>query len=253
MENIINLEDKVVIITGVGKGIGYQTAIDFKNQGAKLALVTRTKDDMDKLLSELDMTKDRIYYEIFDVSDEKRVIEFVKNVYEKFHKIDVLVNNAGMRFRKDFLDISYEEWQKVMNVNAGSAFLFCREVGKYMLQQNSGSIINMASIIGTLGLPELVGYGASKGATISLTKSLALEWAEYGIRVNVLAPGFCETSYTDNFKKKTELYNFTIERTPMKRWGTSSDISKTCIYLASDMSSYVTGEVISIDGGWSAW
>lgn len=253
MENIINLEDKVVIITGVGKGIGYQTAIDFKNQGSKLALITRTKEDMDNLLSKLNMPKDKVYYEIADVSEEKRVIEFVSNVHKKFNRIDVLINNAGMRFRKDFLDINYEEWQKVMNVNVGSTFLFCREVGKHMLEQKSGSIINMASIIGTLGLPQLVGYGASKGAIISLTKSLALEWAQKGIRVNVLAPGFCETSYSDNFKKKIDLYNFTIERTPMKKWGTASDISKTCIYLASDMSSYVTGEIISIDGGWSAW
>ena len=111
----------------------------------------------------------------------------------------------------------------------------------------------MSSIIGTLGLPDLVGYGASKGAIISLTKSLALEWAEYGVRVNVLVPGFCETSYADNFKKNKVLYDFTLERIPLKKWGKSNDISNACLYLSSEMSSYVTGEIITIDGGWSAW
>ena len=158
-----------------------------------------------------------------------------------------------MRFRKSYLDISYQEWQEVMNVNAGSTFLFCKEVGKYMKEQQYGKIVNMASIIGTLGLPELSGYGASKGAILSMTKSLALEWAEDNINVNVIAPGFCKTSYADNFQKKTDLYNFTIDRTPMKKWGESIDIANTIAFLSSDMSKYITGETISIDGGWSAW
>jgi len=253
MKDIINLKNKVCIITGVGKGIGRETAILFKEQGVNLALITRSKEDMDSLILELNMKEASVYYEVGDVSDEIVVQKFVSNTYKKFKRIDILINNAGIRFRKKFLEIEYKEWQNVLNVNAGSTFLFCREVGKYMIEQQSGSIINMASIIGTLGLSELVGYGASKGAILSLTKSLALEWAKYGIRVNVLVPGFCETSYSDNFKKNDELYSFTIDRTPMKRWGKSKDIGNACIYLASDMSSYVTGETISIDGGWSAW
>jgi len=99
----------------------------------------------------------------------------------------------------------------------------------------------------------LAAYGASKGAVISLTKSLAIEWAKHNINVNVLAPGFCETSYSENFKKKSELYQFTLDRTPMGKWGESEDIANTCIFLASDMSKYITGEVLSVDGGWSAW
>lgn len=122
-----------------------------------------------------------------------------------------------------------------------------------MVKQKYGKIVNMASIIGTLGLPELVGYGASKGAIISLTKSLALEWAKYNINVNVVAPGFCKTSYAEKFQEKTELYDFTIDRTPMRKWGESRDVSNTIAFLSSDMSKYITGEVISIDGGWSAW
>ncbi len=253
MENIINIEGKVCIITGVGKGIGYETAIAFKNQGARLGLITRNKADLNKLLKVLNVDDDDIYFQVGDVSDESTVIDFVSNVFNKFKRIDVLVNNAGIRFRKEFLKVEYQEWQNIINVNAGSVFLFCREVGKYMVIQKSGSIINIISIIGTLGLPELSIYGASKGAVLSLTKSLALEWSKFEVRVNAVAPGFCQTSYTENFKKNKQLYDFTLERIPMKKWGMPIDVSNTCLYLASNMSSYVTGEVISVDGGWSAW
>ncbi len=249
----MKLENKVCIITGAGKGIGKDTAVLFAQMGCKLALISKTREDLVSLENELKMDASDLYWMEGDVSSEDTVKEFVRNTYEKFGRIDVLVNNAGMRFRKEFLKIDYEEWQKVMNVNAGSTFLFCREVGKYMVKQKYGKIINMASIIGTLGLPELVGYGSSKGAIISLTKSLALEWAQYNINVNVVAPGFCKTSYAENFQEKTELYDFTIDRTPMKKWGESRDVSNTIAFLASSMSDYITGEVISIDGGWSAW
>jgi len=253
MKNIIKLQNKVCLITGAGKGIGYETAIAFKNQGAKLALISRTYKDLVDLAIILDMPDKNLYYISGDVSDENIVKDFVENSIKKFGKIDILINNAGIRFRKSFLDISYKEWNNIMQINAGSTFLFSKEVGKHMIKQKSGRIINMASIIGTLGLPELVGYGASKGAIISLTKSLALEWAKYNININVIAPGFCKTSYSDNFKKNDKLYQFTLDRIPMKKWGEASDISNICIYLASSMSNYVTGEIIHVDGGWSSW
>ena len=253
MNNTLGLKNKVAIITGAGKGIGKETAILFSKLGCKLALISRTEDDLFHLSKELNIDEKNIFIMVGDVSFEKTVQNFVLQTYNKFGHIDILVNNAGMRFRKEFLDISYAEWQEVMNVNAGSTFLFCKEVGRYMVEQKSGKIINMASIIGTLGLSELSGYGASKGAIISLTKSLAVEWAEYNINVNVIAPGFCKTSYADNFQKKTKLYNFTIDRTPMKKWGDSIDVANTIAFLSSDMSKYITGETINIDGGWSAW
>jgi NAD(P)-dependent dehydrogenase (short-subunit alcohol dehydrogenase family) len=251
--DLLNISGKVCVITGAGKGIGYECAKAFAKEGAKLAVISRSEQDLLGLKKELGLIEHNFYMMAGDVSDPKVVSQFVAEVIAKFNVIDVLINNAGIRFRKKFLEIGYDEWQHVMNVNAGSTFLFCQAVGSFMVKQNSGKIINMASIIGTLGLPELTGYGASKGAIISLTKSLALEWAENNINVNAIAPGFCETSYTDKFKEKSELYQFTIERTPMKKWGSGEDIAKACLYLASDMSSYVTGEVLSVDGGWSSW
>lgn len=253
MTDLLGLRNKVVLITGAGKGIGYETAKVFASQNTKLAVISRSEEDLVKLEHEVGLDADCFFAMVGDVSDPQVVIQFVDEVIQRFGRIDVLVNNAGIRFRKKFLEITYEDWQHVMNVNLGSTFLFCKEVGRHMVSQGSGRIINMASIVGTLGLPELVGYAASKGGIISLTKSLALEWAENKINVNVIAPGFCKTSYSENFKNNSGLYDFTIERTPMRKWGEADDIAKTCVYLASDLSNYVTGEVISVDGGWSAW
>lgn len=249
----INLQNKVIIITGAGKGIGYETAKTFYKYGSKIAVISRERDDLIKLKTDLDATDDRFFFTEGDVSIESVVTRFVTEVYRNFHQIDCLINNAGIRFRKKFLDISNEEWQEVMNVNLGSTFLFSKAVIPYMIEQKNGRIINMASIVGSLGLPELTAYASSKGGIISLTKSLALEFAEHNINVNAIAPGFCKTSYAEGFKNKNELYNFTIERTPLKRWGEALDVANACIYLASDLSNYVTGEILHVDGGWSAW
>ncbi|MGB5920011.1 SDR family NAD(P)-dependent oxidoreductase [Arcobacter sp.] len=253
MEKTLELKDKVCVITGAGKGIGYETAKQFSQLGCKLALISRNKNDLISLSNELELNECDILIMEGDVSIEETVIEFINKTIEQFGHIDILFNNAGMRFRKEFINITFDEWQKVMTTNVTSTFLMCREVGKKMITQKSGKIINMASIVGTNGLAELVGYGSSKSAIIGLTKSLAIEWAQYSINVNVIAPGFCETSYTENFKKNTDLYNFTLERTPMKKWGSSKDIANSVLFLSSSMSSYITGEIISIDGGWSAW
>jgi NAD(P)-dependent dehydrogenase (short-subunit alcohol dehydrogenase family) len=253
MQDLFNLAEKVVVITGAGKGIGRETCKVFAGLDCRLGIISRNQGDLDDLLIELGLSKEHIYTYAGDAADPAIVRNFVAGVIEKFGKVDVLINNAGIRFRRKFLDISYEEWQSVINVNLGSTFLFCQEVGRHMLARKSGKIINMASVIGTLALPDLSGYAASKGGIISLTKALALEWAEDNITVNVIAPGFCSTSYADKFRENLELYKFTLDRTPMRRWGEASDIANACVFLASDMSSYVTGEVMSVDGGWSAW
>lgn len=253
MSDIIGLEGQVVVITGAGKGIGLEASKAFCRLGCRVAAISRNLDDLTSLVEEVKNLPGEVFIMQGDASDPKVVESFVDAVIIHYKHIDVLINNAGIRFRKSFIDIDYQEWQHVMNVNLGSTFLFCQLVGKHMIDRKQGRIINMASIVGTLGLPELTGYAASKGGIISLTKALALEWAEHNINVNVVAPGFCKTSYADNFKQKTALYNFTIDRTPKRHWGEAKDISDACIYLASNLSNYVTGEVLNVDGGWSAW
>lgn len=253
MEKQFSIKDKVCIVTGAGKGIGKETARLFYRSGAKLSLITRNIQDLIDLSNEADFCEERTLLYEGDVSDENTTMEFVSKTISKFKKIDVVINNAGMRFRKKFMEISLADWNKVISTNLGSVYLVCREAGRQMIEQKSGKIINISSIIGTLGLPELAAYGASKGGVITLTKCLALEWAEHNINVNVIAPGFCETSYVENFKKKKDLYEFTIDRTPQKKWGTSLDVANACLFLSSEASRYITGEILSVDGGWSAW
>ena len=245
------LKNKVCIVTGAGKGFGRDIAKAYYTQGAKLALITRSQTDVDDLISTFD-DDGRVLSVCGDVSDTGVVSQFVLQVVNKFGMIDVLVNNAGMRFRKEFLDISNDELDQVLNVNLKSVFYLCQEVLPHMIENNSGKIINMSSIAGTLGFANLSGYVMSKAAIIGLTKSLAVEFANKNIQINALAPGFCKTSYFESFQDNKELYNFTLSRIPMNRWGESKEIADVCVFLASSMSNYMTGEVLKVDGGWSA-
>ena len=249
----MKLNDTVCIVTGAGKGIGREVAKLFYKNGACLALITRTGIDLTSLKEELKSSDERIFIFEGDVSHEKTVIRFVKEVIRKFGKADILINNAGMRFRRAFLDITTKEWNKVINTNLNSVYFLCREVGRNMVLRKKGAIVNIASIIGTHGLPELAAYGASKGGVITLTKCLALEWAKDNVRVNAIAPGFCETSYAEKFKKNNKLYKFTLERTPQGKWGSALDVAEACIFLSTAPSRFITGEVLHVDGGWSAW
>lgn len=248
----MRLKNSVCIVTGAGKGIGKETAKLFYKEGAHLALITRSENDLVLLKDEL-KGLGRVFTFKGDVSEERSVKSFIKQVLKEFRTIDVLINNAGMRFRKSFLSITTEEWNKVIQNNLNSVYLLSREVGKFMVENKNGKIVNISSVVGTLGLPELTAYGASKGAIITFTKCLALEWAEYNINVNAIAPGFCETSYTEKFKQNKDLYQFTLERTPKKKWGKASDVANACLFLSTKESDYVTGEVLNVDGGWSSW
>ncbi len=244
------LENKICIITGAGKGFGRDIARAYYTQGAKLALITRSQPDVDDLITEFG--DEKVLSFCGDVSDADTVSQFVSQVVDKFGVIDILVNNAGMRFRKAFLDISSEELDQVLNVNLKSVVFLCQEVLPHMVKKNKGKIINISSIAGTLGFANLSGYVMPKAAIIGLTKSLAVEFADKNIQINALAPGFCKTSYFENFQENKELYDFTLSRTPMDRWGESKEIADVCVFLASSMSNYMTGEVLKVDGGWSA-
>jgi NAD(P)-dependent dehydrogenase (short-subunit alcohol dehydrogenase family) len=246
------LKNKVCIVTGAGKGFGRDVAREFYKQGAKLALITRSQEDVDSLKEEFKDSPDCVLCFYGDVTNEDDVLKFIKSAAKFFGTFDVLVNNAGMRFRKDFLETKSSELDLVLDVNLKSVFFMCQKVLPYMIKSNSGKIINMSSIAGTLGFNGLSSYVLSKAAIVGLTKSLAIEFADQNIQVNALAPGFCKTSYFENFQSKKELYDFTLSRIPMGRWGDSKEVADICVFLASNMSNYITGEVLKVDGGWSA-
>lgn len=248
------LDSKNCIVSGAGKGFGKEIAKLFNAHNANLALITRTKKDLDSLQDELGSSSSKHLFFAGDVSKENDLKDFILAVEKKFGHIDVLINNAGMRYRKKFLDITEEEFNEVYKVNVFSMFRLTQLVIPNMMNnENGGSIVNLSSVAGTLGLKDLSAYITSKAAILGMTKSLAIEYAENNIRINSLSPGFCKTSYFDDFKLNKDLFDFTIERTPMKRWGSSEEVAKVCLFLSSDLSSYVTGENLNVDGGWSAW
>ncbi|MBL97836.1 MAG: beta-ketoacyl-ACP reductase [Legionellales bacterium] len=253
MNPVDGLKGKVCVITGAGKGFGLDLAKLYNSRGTRLALITRSTEDvmaLRKLFS--DDEDDTLIFE-GDVSDPETVEQFSNAIHEKFSAANILINNAGMRFRKPFLEIDLEQFNEVLACNLGSMFLMCRALIPTMKEKGGGKIINMSSVLGTNGLSDLSAYITSKAGIVGLTKSLAIEFAQSNINVNAIAPGFCKTSYYQDFQKnRHDLYQFTLDRTPMNRWGESREVSDVCLFLSSSMSDYITGQVLHVDGGWSA-
>lgn len=247
----MNLQDKNVIVTGAGKGIGFSCVKNLIHNGAFVYALVRKKKDVEKF-NFLDKKSLKIF--VGDVRDKKIIKKILINSENNRKIINGLVNNAGIRFRKNFLDISSRELLEVFENNFFSIFYICQEYSRYAIKNNiKASIVNISSIVGNLGFDALSAYATSKGALNALTKSLAIEFATNKIRVNSISPGFTKSSYYKKFKKKKKLYDWTISRIPLKRWGEVEEISELISFLISNKSSYITGENINIDGGWSAF
>ena len=247
MNSNLSLKNKNILITGVGKGIGYELLKDFANRGAFVYGLTRSKSDLIKIGKSKN-------FKVFlgDVRDEKK-IEKIFSVAKKDKRfINGLVNNAGIRQRIKFENIKKKEIKEIFDINFFSIFrimqIYFRYSRKYKIR---ASIVNIGSIVGEQGFDSLVGYASSKGALKSLTQSFAIEKAKYKIRANLINPGFIKTSYYEKFKMKKKLYNWTLSRIPQKRWGEPEEISALISFLISDASNYITGETINIDGGWT--
>ena len=248
-------KNKVVIVTGGERGIGLAIAKAFAGCGAKIAIAGIMQEEFDNAKSEVEKFSDCICVPT-DVSDETSVIAMVKTVKERFGSIDIVVNNAGINKSAPAEDMPLEFWQKVLSVNLTGTFLVCREAAKVMLDQGGGRIVNIASMSGLVvnPLPQTqCAYNSSKAGVIMLTKCLANEWAERGIRVNAIAPGFMRTPLT---KKRLDTPNDPsvakwISGTPLKRVGVPEELVGAALYLASDMATFTTGTCISVDGGYS--
>ncbi|MAT86113.1 MAG: hypothetical protein CMA25_04040 [Euryarchaeota archaeon] len=244
----MNLKNKVVLVTGAGKGIGYSTVETLLKHGAFVYALIKSKKDS-KYFKKFNNKKIKIYFG--DVKNIKNINNIMAESLKRKNPINCLVNNAGIRLRKKFIDISKKDLNDVIETNFYSVFylsqFFCKFLIKY---KRPGSIINIASIVGQTGFKELSAYASSKAAVVGLTKSLAAEMADKQIRVNCISPGFTKTSFFKKFKKKKNLYNWTLSRVPLKRWGDPKEISEAIAFLASDNSSYVNGENINVDGGW---
>lgn len=253
---LFDMNDKVVIITGGARGLGFGMAKGLGEAGATIIIADYDIEGSEKAVSELKSIGIKARAFKLDVTDREVCEKTVNKVIEKFGKIDVLINNAGINCHVKFEDMTDEEWHRVLAVNLGGVFNMCQFVGKQMLKQQKGSIINIASMNGIVATyPQTISsYNTSKAGVIMLTKSLAIEWAEKGIRVNAIAPGFVETELT---KKKwhdpnSEFVKSMLIRVPMRRRGTIDEIAPLALFLASEASSYATGAVYVIDGGYTA-
>ena len=243
------LKNKNVIITGATRGIGKGIAILFANHGANIAFTYRSSDKEAKLLKdELEtISGNKIFAFKSDAADFNMAQKLVKDISQSFESIDVLVNNAGITKDNLLMRMNEDDFDNVMKVNVNSVFNLTKSVLRPMLKQRSGSIINMSSVVGVRGNAGQSNYSASKAAIIGFTKSIALELGSRNIRCNAIAPGFIETEMTDALGEET-IKKWT-DGIPLKRGGEPKDIANTSLFLASDLSSYITGQVINVCGG----
>ncbi len=249
------LKSKISVVTGGAGGIGEEICKALLDAGSKVVLADIDEKKSKKIIKKLSKNNKNIFYYNLNALSEESILNLKKNIIKKFKKIDVLVNAIGICKNKDAVKVSNNEWDEVLNINVNSMFYLCREFGKIFIKQKYGSIVNVGSNSGIIvDKPQpQASYNASKAAVHQLTKSLACEWAKYNIRVNAIAPGYVATKMTLLGRNKPEWFKYWIEMTPMKRLAMPSEIASSVLFLASDSSSYCTGSILSVDGGYTSW
>ena len=242
------LENKVALITGGGRGIGRSICESFAENGCNVAFTyNSSKEAAENLVEELKKYDVKVKSYKSDASDHDKSVELIENVISDFDRIDVLVNNAGITKDNLLMRMSPSDFKDVVNVNLGSVFNLTKSSIRIFLKQKEGSIINISSIVGVKGNAGQSNYAASKAGIIGFSKSIALELGSRNIRCNVVAPGFIQTDMTDSLSD--DVLEKWKESIPLKRSGKPNDVGNACVFLASDLSSYITGQVLQVDGG----
>lgn len=252
--NPFDLTGKVSLVTGSAAGIGSGMALGLARAGSDLMLVDIQEEKLAETASHLSQsTGRRVLYTVYDLENVSDLSSLVSRCVQEFGRLDILVNNAAVTVRKPFMEITPEEFDRVLRINSRAPYFLSQEAARQMISQGEGGkIINMASLTSKIGVQGVSVYGVSKGGVYSLTKGLAVELARHGICVNAIAPGFFVTDLTSPVWEDPEYRERVMSRIPMGRTGTPADAAGTVVYLASSASDYLTGRVLFLDGGWMA-
>ncbi len=243
------LEGRTALVTGSNQGIGQYYALALAEAGADVIGVSYV-DDFSETKKMIENTGKKFKSYVSDFSDRQSLNEFIGKVQNDFEKIDILINNAGTILRKPIADHPDEYWDKVIEVNLSAQFVLTREIGKRMLENEYGKIVFIASLLSFQGGITVPGYAASKGGVKQLVMAFSNEWADKGITVNGIAPGYIATANTKALREDPVRNSAILDRIPQGRWGTPQDLMGTVVFLSSDASSYLNGSIVTVDGGW---
>ena len=248
MSSIKRLDGKVAVITGASRGIGKEIALLFAREGATTVLTARKLESLESVAQIIrDSGLAEPHLAALDVKDAQNVSQLFDNILDKYSRIDILVNNAGVTKDGLFVRMSEADWDEVLDTNLKGTFLCMRAASKAMMKQRSGRIINLSSVIGLIGNAGQANYAASKAGIIALTKSVAKELGSRNVLVNAIAPGFIDTEMTQGLSE--DVKNSVLKTIPVGVFGKPADVAKTALYLAADESNFITGQVITVDGG----
>ena len=252
MNNLFDLSGKVAIVVGGGTGLGRGMASGLAGAGATVIIASRRLEVLRQAAQEMEAEiGGKVVPMQLDVSSVPAIQAFVAQVGERFGRIDILINSAGINVRKSALEFEESDWDKVLDTQLKYVFFMDQAVGRYMVEHNiKGHIINVGSLSSAIGLKNMIAYCAAKGAIVQLTKALANEWAQYGICVNAIGPGYYMTEMTSPLLKDPAVVQKYEEKIPMGRLGLPEDLASTAVFLASEHSGYVTGQIVYVDGGW---
>lgn len=250
---LFNLKGKVALVSGASRGLGKGMAAALAKAGADVIISSRSQEALEVTAREIkEATSSKVYPVSCDIRDMHSIDNLIKKSVMKFGKIDILVNGAGMNIRKPIIEVTESDWDTLMGVNLKGGFFLCKAAAEVMIKQGNGKIINIASTASTVGFNNICMYCASKGAVLQMTKAMALEWAKYNINVNAIGPGSYKTEMTKVLYEDEEKHKGLLSRIPMGRTGVPEDLAGAVVFLGSEASNYITGQIIYVDGGWTA-